>query len=115
MTTLREALRELVRAVDGSDDLDHMDGSEFTSAMAALDLALESARSALAAPDEKEWISVKDRLPDPETTVLYFHSMILVGEYNKWDRKWRFDPDEMVDDEEVTHWMPLPSEPLGLG
>lgn len=52
MTTLREALRELVRAVDGSDDLDHMDGSEFTSAMAALDLALESARSALAVPDE---------------------------------------------------------------
>lgn len=65
---------------------------------------------ALSAPAQ-QWIAVETALPEPEQRVLYLCSMALVGSYNKHDGKWRFDPDEMIETEDVTHWLPLPALP----
>lgn len=60
-----------------------------------------------------EWISVKDRLPDPMTSVLaysrgsiyqpddYPHCEVLGYDPDVWNPGWSF----------VTHWMPLPEPP----
>lgn len=58
-----------------------------------------------------EWIPVTERLPGHEESVMYYCSMILVGHFNSVDKRWRFDPDEMLETETVTHWMPLPEPP----
>ena len=58
-----------------------------------------------------EWISVEERLPEPDTEVLARRSIGMdvecyhkeAGGYWSWDEysgKWR-----------VTHWMPLPEPP----
>lgn len=64
-----------------------------------------------------EWISVKDRLPDEHTTVLFYCGNLqkgfceldvtknrVTGWFLSWDGT-RFSPSE------VTHWMPLPEPP----
>lgn len=59
---------------------------------------------------QSEWISVKDRLPDTETTVLVCNER---GEiFSSWasndDVFWFYGEEE---DNRVTHWMPLPDPP----
>ena len=69
----------------------------------------------------QEWISVKDRLPEPETNVIAF-----VGDYidilsYKYDRRGNLAFMYMDDSgwwyerirPSVTHWMPLPQPPKG--
>ena len=57
---------------------------------------------------EQEWISVKDKLPEPCQDVLVYHSggKIKISElfYNG-----RFCLQDLHG--EVTHWMPLPAPP----
>lgn len=56
------------------------------------------------------WISVKDRLPEPHTNVLFFGRYgFFTGWYSDFMRKWRTD--ECSEVLEVTHWMPLPKPP----
>ena len=60
---------------------------------------------------ERQWVSVKDRLPDPNNVVLTidklgFFYMDRVNKNGKWDEQdSSFNP--------VTHWMPLPEPPKG--
>ena len=59
---------------------------------------------------KSRWISVKDQLPDPETTVLVCNER---GEiFTSWasdvDVFWFYGEEE---DDRVTHWQPLPSPP----
>ena len=60
----------------------------------------------------QEWISVKDRLPEPWKQVLIYsrHDFCEVALYigipGKWRVTWNHD---MLDADSVTHWMPLPS------
>ena len=59
-----------------------------------------------------EWISVKNRLPEPWKQVLIYslhdfcESAVYTGVPGKWRVTWNH---EMLDADSVTHWMPLPS------
>lgn len=68
-----------------------------------------------------DWISVKDRLPDNDDTVMIFPTVNLgnvtyVGQYLPWSKQWiatSYEPN-YGDNEEViqpTHWQPLPEPP----
>lgn len=59
---------------------------------------------------QSEWISVKDQLPDPETTVL------VCNERGEIFTSWASDVDVFwfyfeEDDNRITHWQPLPARP----
>jgi len=62
-----------------------------------------------------KWISVKERLPEIDKPVLVFRgydiSIASVFEYTDGEKFWRH---EATDNNcpNVTHWMPLPKEPL---
>ena len=64
----------------------------------------------------QEWISVKDRLPEPWKRVLIYsrhdfcESAFYIGVPGKWRVTWNH---EMLDADSVTHWMPLPQPPKG--
>ena len=64
----------------------------------------------------QEWISVKDRLPEPWEQVLIYsrhdfcESAFYIGVPGKWCSTWNH---EMLDADSVTHWMPLPAQPKG--
>ena len=62
----------------------------------------------------QEWISVDDRLPNPWKRVLIYsrHDFCEVAFYIGVPGKWRVTWNhEMLDDDSVTHWMPLPEPP----
>ena len=72
--------------------------------------------------DSADWISVEDRLPDDDETVLIFDgNNVYVGGYGyvlsrrkKDKKKWYMhnqDWDGMSAESKVTHWMPLPAPP----
>ena len=64
----------------------------------------------------QEWISVKDRLPEPWKQVLIYsrhdfcESAVYIGIPGKWRVTWNH---EMLDADSVTHWMPIPQLPKG--
>ena len=64
----------------------------------------------------QEWISVKDRLPEPWKQVLIYSRYdfcevaLYIGIPGKWRVTWNH---EMLDADSVTHWMPLPEKPKG--
>ena len=64
----------------------------------------------------QEWISVKDRLPEPWKQVLIYSRYdfcevaLYIGIPGKWRVTWNHD---MLDADSVTHWMPLPHPPQG--
>lgn len=59
---------------------------------------------------KEEWISVKDRLPKPQTEVLAFRRGIMYfAWYDNEIGKWSSDEWGLLD--AVTHWMPLPEPP----
>ena len=64
----------------------------------------------------QEWISVDDRLPNPRKRVLIYsrhdfcESAFYIGGPGEWRVAWNH---EMLDDDSVTHWMPLPKPPKG--
>ena len=61
----------------------------------------------------QEWISVKDRLPIPDTIVLVFvRGYVEIGWYDGNHDEWRTGI-ATLDNCEVTHWMPLPQLPKG--
>lgn len=59
---------------------------------------------------KSRWISVKDQLPDPETTVLVCteRGYIFTSWASDVDVFWFYDEEE---DDRVTHWQPLPATP----
>ena len=59
---------------------------------------------------QSEWISVQDRLPDTETTVLVCteRGYIFTSWASDVDVFWFYDEEE---DDRVTHWQPLPAPP----
>lgn len=83
--------------------------AEFESALAFAIEALEKQAT-------QEWISVKDRLPEPWKQVLIYslhdfcESAVYIGVPGKWRVTWNH---EMLDADSVTHWMPLPEPPKG--
>ena len=64
----------------------------------------------------QEWISVKDRLPEPGKQVLIYsrydfcESAFYIGVPGKWRVTWNH---EMLDADSVTHWMQMPNPPKG--
>jgi hypothetical protein len=67
---------------------------------------------------ERQWIDVKDRLPEARTDVLVFSkrewdddSPIIKGHYDEKYSCWFSS--ELHEDEDIyiTHWMPLPEKP----
>ena len=91
------------------------------------EMTLEQARSAVRelrkkvaeqfARTQNEWISVKDRLPEPNTWVLvYVKYTIPVFEFERGIRKRNnvikyFYIDKFPQTGTITHWMPLPEPP----
>jgi hypothetical protein len=65
----------------------------------------------------QEWISVKDRLPENDHWALCFmkdksFGTFRVFQWNYIDWQWN-DGSEWYDENDVTHWMPLPEPPKG--
>ena len=62
----------------------------------------------------QEWVSVKDRLPEPWEQVLIYsrhdfcESAFYIGVPGKWRSTWNH---EMLDADSVTYWMPMPEPP----
>ena len=54
-----------------------------------------------------EWISVKDRMPEPKEKAICLnrHGDMMIGTYTEWG--WMFP----CYYEKPTHWMPLPEPP----
>ncbi len=70
------------------------------------------------------WISVNERLPEKEVLCLIAHEgmvsvgVLLIGNSHPswWEDRMRQDRDgEWVDVWNVTHWMPMPESPEGVG
>lgn len=73
--------------------------------------------------DNQEWISVKDRLPRYNETVLIYRPFmaedISVGNYygyygeddEEWHEGWVCCGTIVTDKDVITHWMPLPEPP----
>ena len=61
---------------------------------------------------QPKWISVEERLPEPEKDVLTLHrgKYHCIGYYSEDCELWILN-DAPVYDETVTHWMPLPNSP----
>ena len=78
--------------------------------------ALALAIDAIKKQATQEWISVKDRLPEPWKQVLIYSQYdfcevaLYIGIPGKWRVTWNHD---MLDADSVTHWMPLPQPPKG--
>ena len=57
--------------------------------------------------EQREWISVKDRMPEKDIPVITYDKegfmCIDIWKVNKWAIAWFND--------EYTHWMPLPQKP----
>ena len=63
---------------------------------------------------QSEWISVEDRLPETETSVLVCteRGYIFLSWASNEDVFWFYNEDE---DDRVTHWQPLPEPPETRG
>ena len=63
---------------------------------------------------QSEWISVEERLPETETSVLVFteRGYIFLSWASNEDVFWFYNEDE---DDRVTHWQPLPEPPETRG
>lgn len=59
-----------------------------------------------------EWISVKDRLPELEETVLVLdrrgNKMVRTLRRLSSEKEPSFRPDGLVPQKDITHWMPIP-------
>lgn len=64
--------------------------------------------------EESKWMSVKDRLPETETSVLVCteRGYIFLSWASNEDVFWFYNEDE---DDRVTHWQPLPEPPETRG
>lgn len=62
-----------------------------------------------------EWISVNDRLPELEETVLVLdrrgNMMVRTMRRLASEQEPSFRPDGLVPQKHITHWMPLPKPP----
>lgn len=77
--------------------------------------ALGLAISALREQEERRWIPVTERLPENDQWVLCFmkdkaFGAFRVFQWNYIDWQWN-DGNEWYDENDVTHWMPLPEPP----
>ena len=61
------------------------------------------------------WISVKDRLPEPDTKVLVYgrneYGVYCITCHYSAHRKWLYHNRTTADGKTITHWMPLPEPP----
>ena len=74
-----------------------------------------------AAPSLNPWVSVKERLPEPDVYVLIYNGKwIGVGRHRPLDdgymeesERWQSETSEFIEHlgPKVTHWMPLPEPP----
>ena len=61
-----------------------------------------------------KWIPVWERLPEDYTKVLFFNADTqchLIGDYCSKRKKWEYQFGRLVDEEDITHWMPLQAPP----
>lgn len=68
------------------------------------------AETVLATADAAAWIKISDKTPDDNQDVLVatYERIVTADTFNMDDEGGYFD---ITDDEEVTHWQPLPAPP----
>ena len=61
---------------------------------------------------QPKWISVEERLPEPDKNVLTLKNRkcVRIGYYSEDCEEWVIN-DMVAYDEDITHWMPLPKAP----
>lgn len=71
---------------------------------------LSCAKCILDAADAAAWIKISDKTPDDNQDVLVatYERIVTADTFNMDDEGGYFD---ITDDEEVTHWQPLPAPP----
>ena len=96
---------------------------EYTNCYSEVDKEVLAKMISKAIPSKQsEWISVEDRLPEPNTHVLiyvFFHNQwqIVKGWHSYCDKKFHIANSDYpsLTDVPVTHWMPLPEAPKMKG
>lgn len=75
-----------------------------------IDRCYELAKQVEAA--QPKWISVEERLPEPDKNVLTLKNRkrVRIGYYSEDCEEWVIN-DMIAYDEDITHWMPLPPAP----
>ena len=68
---------------------------------------------------EVNWINTKDKMPEEEKEILFYSKAwgVSLGKfkYAHPDNEWIIpDSEDEIIDYNVTHWMPLPDEPLNV-
>lgn len=100
---LVETIEEIAWVVEGGDAHDLQDACDMAHASMADALALIQQLEA----QVPRWISVEERLPEPDTLVLVGDcSEVASGFYH-----WKHNLWITHGDIDVTHWMPLPEPP----
>ena len=66
---------------------------------------------------KSQWISVEDRLPEPEKEVIILNKRkqvdidFLTDDFEGGYYWWKSDEAIFCEDDEITHWMPIPQLP----
>lgn len=113
--TIEEAIKVLER-VEDYVGIHYINGVEDPYINPYLLKAIDFAIAALREQEERKWISATERLPQNYISVLTFIPTVeplpTVHEaYIGGDGEWHSTVFYGIEDEDVTHWMPLPEPP----
>lgn len=105
--TKQEAIRLLHDEIIRCRMAPKINGCQMTEEWQRTIEVCEIAIAAIRAQEERQWIPVEDRLPEPKENAICInrHGDMMIGTYTEWG--WMFP----CYFESPTHWMPLPELP----
>ena len=113
---LRETLGKIITHEKGTAEGDLFTTSVDCYACEEMQATARAALTASAPAQERgEWVSVEDRLPEVNKTVIFYDSGFDYY-FGTWSgQKWYVQDTDQLTDTYVTHWRPLPTPPAQKG